>query len=193
MRRLFTALLFALLVSACEKPAHFNGVDITGIAGYGSDFRLTDHTGRARTMADFRGKAVLLFFGYAQCPDVCPRTLADMRKVMALLGPDAERFQVLFVTVDPARDTMPVLAQYIAAFHPSFIALRGDREATDKVTRDFKIIAQIQEGQTPETYTVNHSASSLVFDPQGRLRLMVRYEEDPAKVAEDIALLIKGK
>ncbi len=188
------ALLLALAaLSACEKPVSFHSVDVTGIQGYGNDFRLVDHTGKARSMADFRGKTVLMFFGFVQCPDVCPTTLSDLKKVMANLGPDADKFQVLFITVDPARDTEQVLSKYVAAFHPSFIALRGDREATNKVTRDFKIVAQIQEGQTPETYTVNHSSNSLVFDPQGRLRLIVAYGMDVEKLTSDIQLLIKGK
>lgn len=186
-------LLTAFVLPACEKPLSFHAVDVTGIQGYGNDFRLTDHTGKARGMADFRGKTVLMFFGFAQCPDVCPTTLSDLKKVMAKLGPDAEKFQVLFVTVDPARDTQDVLAQYVTAFHPSFIALRGDREATNKVTRDFKIVAQLQEGQTPETYTINHSSNSLVFDAQGRLRLIVAYGMDVDKLTSDIQLLIKGK
>jgi protein SCO1/2 len=192
-RILFVLLLSVCALAACEKPTSFHAVDVTGIQGYGNDFRLTDHTGKARSMADFRGKTVLMFFGFAQCPDVCPTTLSDMKKVMAKLGPDADKFQVLFITVDPARDTQAVLAQYVTAFHPSFIALRGDREATSKVTRDFKIIAQIQEGQTPETYTINHSANSLVFDGQGRLRLIVAYGMDTDQLASDIQLLIKGK
>jgi protein SCO1 len=193
MYRAFLAAIVALGIAACDKPAGFHSLDITGIEGYGSDFRLTDHTGKVRTMADFRGKAVLMFFGFAQCPDVCPTTLSEMKKVMARLGPDADKFQVLFVTVDPARDTQEVLAQYVGAFHPAFIGLRGDREATAKTARDFKIVAQIQEGQTPETYTVNHSASSLVFDGQGRLRLMVAYGADAEKIAADVSQLIKGK
>ncbi|MBL8520589.1 MAG: SCO family protein [Betaproteobacteria bacterium] len=195
MRRavLIAAGLCAVALIACERPVSFHSVDVTGIQGYGNDFRLTDHTGKARSMADYRGKAVLMFFGFAQCPDVCPTTLADLKKVMTKLGPDAERFQVLFVTVDPARDTQDVLAQYVTSFHPSFVALRGDRMATERVTRDFKIVAQLQEGQTPETYTVNHSANSLVFDAQGRLRLIVSYGMDVDKLASDIQLLIKGK
>lgn len=195
MKRTLLVLFFSLLalLGGCEKPLSFHSVDVTGIQGYGNDFRLTDHTGKARSMADFRGKTVLMFFGFAQCPDVCPTTLSDMKKVMAKLGPDADKFQVLFVTVDPARDTQAVLAQYVTTFHPSFIALRGDREATNRVTRDFKIVAQILEGQTPETYTINHSANSLIFDREGRLRLIVAYGMDVDKLTSDIQLLIKGK
>ncbi|MBL8515015.1 MAG: SCO family protein [Betaproteobacteria bacterium] len=193
MRGLILFLFATFALTACEKPMSFHSVDVTGIQGYGNDFRLTDHTGKARSMADFRGKTVLMFFGFAQCPDVCPTTLSDLKKVMAKLGTDAEKFQVLFVTVDPARDTQEVLAQYVTSFDSRFIALRGDREATNKVTRDFKIVAQLQEGQTPETYTVNHSANSLVFDGEGRLRLIVAYGMDVDKLTSDIRLLNKGK
>jgi protein SCO1/2 len=168
-------------------------VDITGIQGYGNDFRLTDHTGTARSLADFRGKVVLMFFGFAQCPDVCPRTLGDMKKTIAALGREAGNFQVLFVTVDPQRDTQAVMASYVTAFHPSFIGLRGDPDAIAKVARDFKIVAQRQEGQTPETYTINHTANALVFDGQGRLRLLVPYEMDPLKLAADVSQLMKGR
>ena len=191
--RLFLASVVAcLLVAGCDSKPVFNSLDVTGIAGYGNDFRLTDHTGKARTMADFRGKAVLMFFGYTQCPDVCPTTLSDMKKVAQLLGPDAQRFQVLFVTVDPKRDTQELLAAYVPSFNPSFLGLRGDQAAIDKIAQDFKIIHQIEPGKTPDSYTVGHTASSLVFDPVGRLRLFVTYGAEPEKVAADIKLLLKG-
>lgn len=194
MKRTLFLLVVAGMLAACQPPPpSFNAADITGIQGYGNDFRLTDHIGTPRTMADFRGKVVFLFFGFAQCPDVCPRTLSDMKKVVTQLGADAAKFQVLFVTVDPARDTQEVMAQYVTAFHPTFIGLRGDHEATAGVTRDFKIVAHRQEGQTPETYTINHTASALVFDTAGRLRLLVPYEMDPTKLAADVLQLIKGK
>ncbi|MBL8522942.1 MAG: SCO family protein [Betaproteobacteria bacterium] len=191
-RHLFAALFAAVLLVACESKPVFNSLDITGIQGYGSDFRLTDHTGKARTMADFRGKSVVMFFGFTHCPDVCPTTLSDMRKVMELLGPDAGRLQVLFITVDPKRDTQDLLAKYVPSFNPTFLGLRGDQAATDKVASDFKIVHQIQEGKTPESYTVAHTAASLVFDPQGRLRLFINYGMEPGKIAADIKLLLKG-
>ena len=181
-----------LLVTACEKKPQFNALDITGIAGYGNGFRLTDHNGSTRTMADFRGKVVVMFFGYTQCPDVCPTTLSDMRKVMELLRQDSERVQVLFVTVDPARDTQALLSKYVPAFHPAFLGLFGDREATQKVTRDFRIFAQVEPGKTADSYTVSHTAASLVFDRAGGLRLFVNYGADPEKIAADIKLLLKG-
>lgn len=183
---------FLVLLAGCESKPVFSALDITGIVGYGNDFRLTDHTGKARTMADFRGKVVVMFFGYTQCPDVCPTTLSDMRKVMELLQSDAPRVQVLFVTVDPARDTRDLLSRYVPAFHPSFLGLYGDAEATKKVTGDFKIVARKEDGKTPESYTVSHTAASLVFDPAGRLRLFVNYGAEPEKIAADIKLLLKG-
>lgn len=189
---LLVALIAVVMLAACESKPVFNSLDITGIQGYGDDFRLTDHTGKARSMADFRGKSVVMFFGFTHCPDVCPTTLSDMRKVMQLLGNDAERLQVLFVTVDPQRDTQELLAKYVPSFNPTFLGLRGDQAATNKVAGDFKIVHQIQEGKTPESYTVAHTAASLIFDPQGRLRLFVNYGMEPEKIAADIKLLLKG-
>lgn len=192
MRHLLAAILAAVLLIACENKPVFNSLDITGIQGYGNDFRLTDHTGKARSMADFHGKSVVMFFGFTHCPDVCPTALSDMRKVMQLLGADAERLQVLFITVDPKRDTPELLAKYVPSFNPTFLGLYGDQAATNKVAGDFKIVHQIQEGKTPESYTVAHTAASLVFDPQGRLRLFVAYGMEPEKIAADIKLLLKG-
>jgi protein SCO1/2 len=192
LRGMLAALTAGLLMVACENKPVFNALDVTGIQGYGTDFRLIDHTGKPRTLADFRGKAVVMFFGYTQCPDVCPTTLSDLRQVMQKLGKDSERMQVLFVTVDPKRDTQELLANYVPAFNPAFLGLYGDDAATDKVARDFKIVHQIQEGKTPESYTVAHTAASLVFDPQGRLRLFISYGMDVDKITADIKLLLKG-
>ena len=184
--------MVALLLVACENKPVFNALDVTGIQGYGNDFRLTDHTGKPRTLADFRGKVVVMFFGYTNCPDVCPTTLSDLRQVMQKLGTDADRLQVLFVTVDPKRDTQELLAKYVPAFNPAFLGLYGDGAATDKVAKDFKIFYQIQEGKTPESYTVAHTAASLVFDPQGRLRLFINYGMEVDKLTADIQQLMKG-
>jgi protein SCO1 len=191
MRVFFFALFsLCLVLAGCESKPIFNALDITGIEGYGSDFRLTDHTGRPRTMVDFRGKVVLMFFGYTHCPDVCPTTLAEMRQVMQILGKDAERLQVLFVTVDPARDTPELLSKYVPSFNPTFLGLYGDSAATEKVARDFKIIYRRAEGKTAESYSVDHSAASLVFDPQGRLRLFITYGLGADKIAPDIKKLL---
>lgn len=190
---MLSMLVTLLMLIACESKPVFNALDITGIQGYGSDFRLTDHTGKTRSMADFRGRVVLIFFGFTHCPDVCPTTLSDMRQVMQRLDNDAEKLQVLFVTVDPKRDTQELLAKYVPSFHPTFLGLYGDEVATNRVAKDFKIVNQIQEGKTPESYTVAHTAASLVFDPQGQLRLFINYGMEVDKVTADIKLLLKGK
>ena len=166
----------------------FHGVDVTG-AEMGADFRLRDHHGKERTLADFRGKAVAIFFGYTQCPDVCPTTLSDLANAMQILGPDAQRVQVLFVTVDPKRDTPQLLAQYVPAFNPTFLGLYGDAAATAKVTKDFKIYASERPGKEGH-YTLDHSAQTLVFDPQGKLRLLEPYGAPAAKIAADLKILL---
>ena len=192
LRALFLSVIVLSFVAACEhaKPP-FNAVDITGTAGFGTDFRLTDHNGKTRTIADFSGKAVAIFFGFTHCPDVCPTTLSDMKRVMEKLGPDSGRLQVLFVTVDPKRDTPELLAKYVPSFNASFLGLYGDDEATAKIARDFKIIYRIQPGKTADSYTVDHSAGTLIFDPHGTLRLFVDYGRlTPEQIAADIKRLL---
>jgi protein SCO1 len=188
LRGLGAALLAALAGCGGQGP-QFKNVDITG-ADYGKDFALVDHTGKVRTLADFRGKAVVVFFGYTHCPDVCPTTLAELKMVKEQLGPDGERLQVLFVTVDPARDTQDTLARYVPAFDPTFIGLRGDAAATAKVAKDFKVFYQKVPGSKPDNYTVDHTAGSYVFDPQGRLRLFAR-QGSPANLASDVRILLR--
>ena len=195
MVRIFIASLslvgaLCLGLVGCESKPVFNALDVTGIQGYGNDFRLMDHTGKPRTMADFRGKVVVIFFGYTHCPDVCPTTLSEMRQVMQMLGNDAQRLQVLFVTVDPARDTPQLLSKYVPSFHPSFLGMYGDPAATEKVAKDFKILYRISPGKTADTYTVDHSAASLVFDPQGRIRLFINYGMGADKIAPDVKKLL---
>lgn len=186
------ALCLALLVAGCSEPPRFQSTDISGV-DWGKDFSLTDHHGQLRHLADFRGKAVVLFFGYTQCPDVCPTTLAAMRAAMNRLGQDAGRVQVLFVSLDPARDTQQLLTEYVPSFHPSFIGLRGDEASIAALARDFKVFYSKQPGTTPGSYSIDHSTGSYVFDPQGRLRLMVRHGELPENVAADLKLLLDGK
>lgn len=185
-----------LALAGCDKLAPgsrtpFNGVDITG-SDLGPDFRLTDHNGKERSLADFKGKAVAMFFGYTHCPDVCPTTLSDMANALKALGPDAQRVQVLFVTVDPKRDTPELLRQYVPAFNPTFLGLHGDAAATAKVTKDFKIYAAERPGKTPESYTVDHSAQTLVFDAKGKLRLMLAYGTPGDKIASDLRILLNS-
>lgn len=188
----FTLAVLALLAACSEPPPQFRSTDVTGMT-FSGDFRLTDHNGRERTLADFRGKAVVVFFGYTHCPDVCPTTLAELAAAMKALGKDAERVQVLFISVDPERDTADLLSKYVPSFHPSFLGLRGDPEITAKTAKDFKIMYQKQPGAAPETYTVDHSAGSFVFDPQGKLRLYVSYGKGAEVFAHDIALLLRAR
>jgi protein SCO1/2 len=195
-RRVLWALLILIAlvgVGGCQRQPQPEW-KLTDVSGHlpDLDFRLTDDNGKAVTGADFKGKVTLMYFGYTHCPDVCPTTLSDLAGAVRLLGPDAARVQVLFVTVDPARDTPELLAQYVPAFHPGFLGLRGDGNETAKVTKDFKIYAQQRPGSQPGTYTVDHSAQTLVFDTDGRLRLIWPYGIESAKMASDIRILLNS-
>jgi len=184
-----------LLASACDSlfapKSPFKGVDVTGSA-IGGELRLADHNGNARSLADFRGKVVVVSFGYTHCPDVCPTTLADLSAGVKRLGADAPRVQVLFVTVDPKRDTPELLRQYVPAFSPDFLGLSGDAEATARVTRDFHVYAQERPGKSAETYTVDHSAQTFVFDREGRIRLVLAYGSTPEDIASDLRILLRS-
>lgn len=190
MKTLFTLILsFVLLLSGCSEPPKFKSTDITG-SDWGKGFALTDHNGTPRTLADFHGKAVIVFFGYTQCPDVCPTTLASMRDMLKLMGDDAGRVQVLFITLDPSRDSAELLAQYVPAFDPGFLGLRGDEAATAALAKEFKVFYSKQKGSTPDNYSIDHSTGSYVFDPDGRLRLLLRHGEAPEVIAGDLKLLL---
>ncbi len=180
-------------LSACtpDKPA-FKGVDITG-AEYAKDFALTDQNGQTRTLKDFAGKVVVVFFGYTQCPDVCPTTMQELLEVRRLLGSDGDKLQGIFVTVDPERDTAELLKAYTANFDPSFVALRPSIEQLQVLLKDFKIYAKKVEGKTATSYTMDHSAQSYVYDPKGRLRLYSRYGSGPQALADDARLLLQGQ
>lgn len=186
---LAAALLAAALVACESRAPAFNNTDITG-ADFARGFELTGHDGKPRALADFRGKVVTVFFGYTQCPDVCPTTLTEMAEVMRLLGDKADRVQVLFVTVDPERDTQALLAQYVPAFDPRFLGLYGDAQATEKVAKEFKVFYQKVPGSRPDAYTVDHSAGSFVFDASGRPRLFVRHGQGAEGLAQDLRRLI---
>ena len=195
MRRLLILLCCVCALVACDSKVptpkvNFANTDITG-SDFGRDFELTDHTGQRRTLADYRGKVVALFFGFAQCPDICPTTLSDLVQVKQQLGTDGDKLQVLFITVDPERDTQDVLAGFVPAFDSSFVALRGDKADTDKVTKDFKIFAQKVAGKDGGAYTIDHTAATYVYDPEGRLRLFVRHGQT-ASLLQDIKRLIDG-
>ncbi len=188
-------LIFSLLaLAACsEGPSKppFHGTDITG-ADYARGFALTDHTGQSRTLADYRGKAVSIFFGYTQCPDVCPTTLSTMAEVMQQLGGEADRLQVLFVTVDPERDTPALLAEYVPLFDPRFVGLYGDAGTTARVAKDFRVFYRKAGDTSGSTYTVDHSAGTYVFDPEGRLRLYFKHGEQADRIAADVRRLLAG-
>jgi len=184
------ATVCAAAVAGCtEAKPQFKAIDLTG-ADYAKDFHLTDQDGRPRSLADFRGKLVVVFFGYTQCPDVCPTTMAELAQAKKLLGPDGDKLQVLFVTVDPERDTAQVLKGYMANFDPTFLALRGTPEQLATVAKDYKVYYKKVDGATPATYTMDHSAASYVYDTQGRLRLYARYGNGPEALASDLKLLL---
>lgn len=168
----------------------FQNTDISGI-DYAKGFALTDHNGKPRTLADFKGKAVVVFFGYTQCPDVCPTTMAEMANVMQELGSLADRVQVLFVTIDPARDSVALLSHYVPAFDPRFLGLVGDKAATEKVAKEFRVFYQKVPGKEPGNYTMDHTAGSYVFDPQGRIRLFIRHGQGTAPIVNDLKLLLQ--
>ncbi|MGE0331214.1 MAG: SCO family protein [Ramlibacter sp.] len=182
----------AALVAACspDKP-QFRAIDITG-AEYARDFNLTDHNGQPRSIKDFAGKVVVVFFGFTQCPDVCPTALAELAEVKRTLGKDGDKLQGIFVTVDPERDTPEVLKGYMANFDPSFLALRGTPEQLAAMARDYKVYYKKVDGKTPTSYTMDHSAGSFVYDTQGRIRLYTRYGSGAQALADDIRLLLKS-
>jgi protein SCO1/2 len=181
-------LLVCLVLAHCTKPA-FNNIDISG-ADYARDFALTDAGGTRRSLADYRGKVVVLFFGYTHCPDVCPTTLAQLAQARHLVGADAGRVQVLFVTLDPDRDTPQLLARYVPAFDPSFVGLTGNQQQIEAAAREFKVFFQKVPGPTPDSYTLDHSSGSFVFDPQGHLRLYVRDGAGADQTAADLKRLL---
>ena len=195
-RKLLAVLGCVLALAACDgKPpvpkAAFASTDITGL-NYGQSFELTDHTGQRCTLADYKGKVVVVFFGYTHCPDVCPTTLAEMAQVKKQLGADGDKLQVLFVTLDPERDTQEALASFVPAFDPSFVALRGDAAQTQKVAADFKVFMQKVKAKDSDAYTIDHTAATYVFDQQGRVRLFIRHGQDATAVLKDIQQLIAG-
>ncbi len=181
----------ASILAGCHTgQASFQSTDITG-ADFGKAFSLTDHNGKRRSLEDFRGQVVVMFFGFAHCPDVCPTTLAELAGAVKKLGPRGEKVQVLLVTIDPERDTPEILAKYVTAFNPEFLALRGNADETARVAKEFKVIYQKVAGPRAENYTMDHSAGSYIFDRQGRLRLYVGYGRGADVFAHDLDLLLK--
>ena len=183
---------FLLILTACSPKPEFKNIDITGSTAFGKDFSLVDPDGKVRTLADFKGKVVVMFFGYTQCPDVCPTTLTEMQQVMTILGPKSDKVQVLFVTVDPQRDTAAILKQYVPAFDPRFLGLRSEDDvALEKIAKDFKIYYKKVPGISPGSYTIDHSAGSYAFDPDGRLRLYIKHAQGPEALSHDLKELLK--
>jgi len=199
MKKLLPALVAAcaltVSIAACDKlpgkqqQVAFQNTDVTGL-DYAKGFALTDHTGKPRTLADFKGKVVVVFFGYTQCPDVCPTTMAEMASVMQKLGPLADQVQVLFITLDPERDTQQLLASYVPAFDKRFIGLRGTPEQTAKTAKEFKVFYAKVPGSDPNGYTIDHTAGSYVFDRDGRLRLFIRHGQGPDPIVHDLRQLL---
>ncbi len=191
-RRTWILAAAALMLGACspDKP-QFRSIDVTG-ADYARDFKLADHNGQPRTLADFRGKVVVIFFGFAQCPDVCPTAMAELAEIKRLLGADGGKVQGLFVTLDPERDTPEVLKAYMGNFDPAFLALRPEVQELPDLAKHFKIFYKKTEGKTAGSDTLHHTAASYVFDLHGRLRLYTRHGMGPAALAEDLKILLKG-
>jgi protein SCO1/2 len=191
MRTLLAFLTVFSVIACSNQNIKFNNVDITGSKAFGKDFSLTDHHGKKRELAEFKGQLVVMFYGYTQCPDVCPTTMTEMQGVMELLGKDASRVQVMFVTVDPERDTQELLSQYVPAFDKRFLGLRPQSiEELEKVTKDFKVFYKKVPGNSPTSYTIDHTAGSYVFDTKGQLRLFLKHQQGPQPIAEDLKKLL---
>jgi protein SCO1/2 len=199
-RRLFllaTAAAATTLLAGCDliggsaKPA-FKGIDLTG-AQYARELKLSDQDGRERTLGDFKGKVLVVFFGFTQCPDVCPTTMAELAQVKKSLGADGDKVQGIFVTIDPERDTAELLKAYLQSFDPSFVALRGSEEQTRAVAKEFKVFYAKVPGKTEGSYTMDHTAASFLFDPQGRVRVFSRYGGGAQALTDDIKLLLAGQ
>jgi protein SCO1/2 len=195
MRVILATFLSLLVLAGCGRGSEapkFKLTDVSG-AGFGKELNLTDHHGKPRTLADFRGKVVTVFFGFTHCPDACPTTMVEMAQVAKELGPDADQLQVLFVTVDPERDTQQVLSQYVPSFHPGFLGLYGDAEATARAAREFKVYVNKQAPKgAGGSYSVDHSAGTFILDRQGRLRLFAQYGQGAEAILHDVRLLIRS-
>jgi protein SCO1/2 len=195
-RRSFTfGLAAAGVLAGCDRIAGrnaaptFHFTDITG-AEFARKLELPDADGRPRSLADWKGKVTVVFFGYTQCPDVCPTTMAELAQIRKLLGADGDKLQTVFITIDPERDTAEILKAYIANFGPGVVALRGDAEQTAAAAKEFKVFFAKVPGKSPGSYTMDHSAASFVFDPAGRVRLFVPYGSDPKVLATDLRQLV---
>ena len=193
--RILGLCLLVLLIAGilgCSPKPNFKNVDITGSTAFGNNFSLLDSNGNTKTMADYKGKVVVVFFGFTQCPDVCPTTLTEMDEALKLLGPKADKVQVIFITVDPERDTASVLAQYVPAFNPRFIGLRpADEAGLEKVAKEFRIYYKKVPGSKSGSYTMDHSAGSYVFDQTGQLRLYIKHAQGPEVLVHDLKAILQ--
>lgn len=183
-------LALTLLSGCSEKKPVFQSVDITGVP-YAKNFVLTDHEGRQRQLSDFQGKVVVVFFGFVQCPDVCPTSMLELAQVKKLLGSDGERLQGIFITVDPERDSPELLKAYMQNFDPSFLAMYTSPEQLSALAKEFKIYYKKVPGKTETSYTIDHTAGSYVYDTEGRLRLFTRHASGAETLASDIRLLLQ--
>ena len=191
LKLLFMGLVITSLYG-CNQPQAaqpFKSTNVTGIDS-GKNFRLTDHMGKQRTLSDFKGKVVLLFFGYTHCPEVCPNTLAELARVMKRLGPDADKVQVLFITLDPERDTQALLAQFVPSFNPKFIGLYGTPAQIAETAKEYRLFYSKQPGTSPGNYTLDHSVGTYIYDPSGKLRLQAAYGQGVDDLVHDIKLLL---
>jgi protein SCO1 len=184
------AIVVVMMLAGCQPaPPSFQATDITG-AAFARDFRLTDHNGQVRTLADFKGKVVAVFFGYIHCPDVCPTTLSDFAAALQQLGPQAQRVQVIFVTLDPQRDTPELLKQFVPAFNPGFLGMTADAESLKQLAQEYKVVYQKTSVKAADDYMIDHSAGTYIYDPQGRLRLLMPYGSQPSAIAQDLKTLL---
>jgi protein SCO1/2 len=195
-RHLFATAMLAGLLAACDRGVpggadrpSFKGVDITG-AEYARALALSDGDGQARTLSEFKGKVVVVFFGYVQCPDVCPTTMSELAEVKRSLGADGARVQGIFVTVDPDRDTAEIVKAYVASFGPDMLGLRGSADEIKAAAKEFKVFYNKVPGKTDTSYTVDHTAGSYVFDAKGRVRLFTRYGSGAKALADDLKILL---
>jgi protein SCO1/2 len=189
---LAACVMAAFALAGCQpapQPPSFQATDITG-APFARDFRLTDHNGQVRTLADFKGKAVAIFFGYVHCPDVCPTTLSDFAAALQQLGPQAEQVQVIFVTVDPQRDTPELLKQFVPAFNPDFLGMYTDEATLKQLVKEYKVVYQKTAVKAADDYLIDHSAGTYVYDRKGNLRLLMPYGSSPDAIAQDLRTLL---
>jgi len=188
----FLTALMVVLLSACSSSSEevpFFGTDITG-ADFATGFKLTDHHGEVRQLSDYKGKVIALFFGFTHCPDICPTTMADMAAAMRLMGKNSDEVQVLFITVDPERDTQEVLAQFVPSFDSRFVGLRGTTEEIDQTAKAFKIFYAKQQEAGQSGYSFDHSAGVYVYDKQGKIRVYLKYGQKPQEIAHDLSRLL---